>query len=55
MVFDQAGVDAFRVPHFCAAEDVSKGPIDFTVWAKDADGVQADTANYRLTCKARVI
>lgn len=53
LVFDEAGIDAFRIPYFCAAEDVSKGPIDFAVWAKDAWGVQTNTASYRLTCKAR--
>ena len=53
LVFDQAGIDAFRVPYFCAADDVAKGPIDFAVWAKDAWGVQTNTATYRLTCKVR--
>ncbi|MGY3232543.1 hypothetical protein ACVWWJ_004027 [Luteibacter sp. HA06] len=55
VVFDQAGIDAFRVPYFCAADDVSKGPIDFTVWAKDTWAVETEPVIYRLTCKARGI
>ena len=53
LVFNQAGIDAFRVPYFCAADDVAKGPIDFSVWAKDAWGVKTDEVIFHLSCKAR--
>jgi hypothetical protein len=53
VVFNQAGMDAFRIPYFCAADDVKKGPIDFVTWARDAMRVKTNEETFHLTCKAR--
>jgi hypothetical protein len=49
-LFSQAEVEKHRIQYLCTRDDLGKPPVELLVEARDADGVVAKLATYKIAC-----